>query len=105
MLVGNYGQGGAIEILGPAYGLPQPLVVTNSGWIRGYPTPQPTTLIVIGWSRKDMDEQLNSCRLAGHNGNPYGVKNEESEDHPDIYVCGPPKKPWAEFWDHNQWFG
>jgi hypothetical protein len=105
VLVGNYGEGGAIEMLGPAYGLPQPIVLTNSGWIRGYPTPQPSTLIVVGWSRKDLEEEFNSCRLAGHNGNPYGVKNEESKDHPDLYVCGPPKKPWAQFWDDNQRFG
>jgi hypothetical protein len=42
---------------------------------------------------------------AGHNGNRYGVKNEESEDHPDIFVCGAPRLPWPEFWKDNQRFG
>ncbi len=105
VLVGNYGEAGAIEILGPAYHLPPPITVTNSGWYRGYPTPAPTTLIVMGWSQKDRDEAFTGCRLAGHNGNSLGVKNEESQDHPDIFVCGGPKKSWAEFWDHYQWFG
>ena len=45
---GNYGEYGAIEILGAAYGLPQPIGTTNSEYLRGYPTPQPTTIIVIG---------------------------------------------------------
>jgi hypothetical protein len=40
-----------------------------------------------------------------HNGNPYGVKNEESEDHPDIFVCGGPRKTWPEFWKDDQRFG
>jgi hypothetical protein len=40
-----------------------------------------------------------------HNGNPYGVKNEESEDHPDISVCGGPRKTWPEFWKDDQRFG
>ncbi len=104
VIVGNYGEAGAIEILGPAYGLPLPISRTNSAWLRGYPEPQPTTLIVVGWSREEM-EALHSCRLAGHNGNSLGVKNEESGDHPDIYVCGGPIKPWPEFWKEHQAFG
>jgi hypothetical protein len=105
VIVGNYGEGGAVEMLGPAYHLPQPLMLTNSGWLRGYPTPQPSTLIVVGWSRRQVDEAFTSCRLAGHNGNAEGVKNEESVDHPDIFVCGPPRLPWPEFWKKNQRFG
>jgi len=105
VLVGNYGEMGAIEILGPAYRLARPISLTNSAWLRGYPTPPPTTLIVVGWSHQQVDEAFTACRLAGHNGNPYGVKNEESEDHPDIFVCGSPREPWPEFWKHHQRFG
>ena len=105
VVVGNYGEGGAVEMLGPAYHLPPPITLTNSGWLRGYPTPQPSTLIVLGWSRRQVDEAFTSCRLAGHNGNAQGVKNEESKDHPDIFVCGPPRLPWPQFWKENQRFG
>lgn len=45
---GNYGEYGAIDMLGPAYGLPAPIGTVNSEWLRGYPTPQPTTIIVLG---------------------------------------------------------
>ncbi len=48
VLVGNYGEQGAVEILGPAYGLPMPISMTNSAWLRGYPAAPPTTLIVRG---------------------------------------------------------
>jgi hypothetical protein len=102
---GNYGEYGAIEILGRAYGLPQPIGTTNSEWLRGYPDPPPTTFIVIGLGQKRADSIFTSCRLAGHNGNSLGVKNEESQDHPDIFVCGPPRMPWAELWRRNQNFG
>jgi 4-amino-4-deoxy-L-arabinose transferase-like glycosyltransferase len=105
VLVGNYGEMGAIEIMGPAYGLPRPISLTNSGWLRGYPTPQPTTLIVVGWSQKQVDETFSACRLAGHNGNSEGVENEESKYHPDIFVCGGPEKGWAQFWEDEQRFG
>ncbi len=105
ILVGNYGEQGAIEILGQAYHLPTPISMTNSAWLRGYPEPPPTTLIVIGFSREGAEKTFTDCRLAGHNGNPYGIKNEESEDHPDIFVCGGPRQPWPEFWKDHQRFG
>src|SRR5258708_26628447 len=105
VLVGNYGEQGAIEILGQAYHLPVPISMTNSAWLRGYPMPPPTTLIVVGFSRKDADKAFTSCRLAGYNGNPYGVKNEESEYHPDVFVCGGPRLAWPEFWSEYQSFG
>jgi hypothetical protein len=52
-----------------------------------------------------LEEAFTACRVAGHNGNTIGVKNEESEDHPDIYVCGPAKQGWAEFWKTHERFG
>lgn len=105
VLVGNYGEAGAVEILGPTYRLPPPISMTNSAWLRGYPTPQPSTLIVVGFSRTQAERAFTSCRMAGHNGNPYGIKNEESEDHPDIFVCGAPRRSWAQFWEEYQAFG
>ena len=105
VLVGNYGEQGAIEVLGRPYHLPTPISGTNSAWLRGYPTPPPSTLIVVGMSRRYADRMLTSCRLAGHNGNSLGVRNEESVDHPDIFVCGPPRLPWPQFWKQFQRFG
>ena len=72
---------------------------------RGYGNPPPQTLIVVGLSREYAERTFQSCRLAGHNGNPYGIENEESSDHSDILVCGPPRQPWSEFWRHFQSFG
>lgn len=103
--VGNYGEAGAIEIFGPAYHLPAPISTTNTGWLVGYPTPPPTTIIVLGNSPERVNEILTGCRLVAHNANSEGVKNEESTYHPDIFLCGPPKQPWAEFWKANQNFG
>ena len=105
VLVGNYGEQGAIEMLGPAYHLPPPISLTNSAWLRGYPTPPPATLIVIGVSREDIDKIFTGCRLAGRNGNSAGVRNEESRYHPDIFLCGGPRLPWPEFWKKYRSFG
>ena len=77
---------------------------TPSGY-RGYPTPPPTTIILLGNSRERADELFTNCRLAGHNGNPDRVRNEESIDHPDIFVCGPPRISWQEMWQKVRDFG
>jgi hypothetical protein len=105
IIVGNYGEQGAIEMFGPAYHLPPPISLTNSAWLRGYPAQPPTTLIVVGVSREWSGRIFTGCSLAGHNGNREGVKNEESLYHPDIFVCGPPILPWPEFWKKYQSFG
>jgi 4-amino-4-deoxy-L-arabinose transferase-like glycosyltransferase len=102
---GNYGEYGAIEILGRAYGLPEPIGTTNSEWYRGYPSPPPTTLIVLGLGEDEANALFTGCRLAGRNGNSEGLRNEESQYHSDIFVCGPPRKPWPEIWKEHRDFG
>jgi 4-amino-4-deoxy-L-arabinose transferase-like glycosyltransferase len=105
IVVDNYGEQGAIEILGAAYRLPVPISMTNSAWLRGYPAPPPTTLIVLGFSQERADKAFTNCRLAGHNGNRENVKNEESETRQDIFVCGPLRLSWPDFWKKYQSFG
>jgi 4-amino-4-deoxy-L-arabinose transferase-like glycosyltransferase len=105
IITGNYGETGAIDFYGPAYGLPAAISGTNTAWYRGYGNPPPKTLIVLGLSREDAKGIFHSCRLGGHDGNRFGIKNEESTDHPDIFVCGPPREPWLEFWKQFRGFG
>ncbi|HET9407319.1 MAG TPA: glycosyltransferase family 39 protein [Candidatus Sulfotelmatobacter sp.] len=105
VLVGNYGEQGAIEILGPAYHLPRPISGTNSAWLRGYPTPPPSPLIVVGLSHRYVERMFSSCRIVGRKGNSEGIKNEESENNPDIFLCDSPRLPWPEFWKQFQYFG
>jgi hypothetical protein len=101
----NYGEAGAINLYGPQYGLPQAISGVNSFWVRGYGNPEPQTVIILGLGQEYVDRRFTSCRVAGHTPNPYGVINEETGDHPDIFVCGPPKTGWPEFWKHFRYFG
>lgn len=105
IFTGNYGEAGAVEILGSAYHLPAPISTTNSAWLRGYPVPPPSTLIVLGYSKPGAERRFTGCQLAGHVRNSLGVENEESRDHPDIFVCGPPRLGWPEFWKQFEQFG
>ncbi|WP_254063546.1 glycosyltransferase family 39 protein [Granulicella sp. S190] len=99
----NYGEQGAVEILGPAYGLPMPISRTNSAWLRGYPAVPPTTLIVLGLSRATAERMFTGCRLVGRVDNPEGVDNEEQGG--SVWVCGSPRLPWPEFWKEFQGYG
>jgi hypothetical protein len=101
----NYGEAGAINLYGPQYGLPPAISGVNSFWGRGYGNPEPQTVIILGLEKEYVDRRFTSCRLGGHTPNPYNVINEETGDHPDIWVCGPPKAGWPEFWKHFRYFG
>jgi hypothetical protein len=105
IMVGNYGEAGALNIYGPKYGLPQAISGTNSLWYRTYPKSEPQTLIVVGWDPEDVHRLFESCELAAHNTNAYGVQNEESRDHPDIFLCRRMRIPWYKFWPLFQRFG
>lgn len=105
ILATNYGELGAVDLYGPAYGLPQGISGVNSAWERGYGNPPPETLIVVGLSPHSIERHFGTCKVVGHNGNRYGIDNEESREHPDIYLCGPPLGGWEAFWKDFRYFG
>jgi hypothetical protein len=101
----NYGEAGALNLYGPAYGLPPAISGINSFWQRGYGDPPPETLIVIGLSRQYLEGKFAACELVAHTWNRYGVLNEETRNHPDIFVCRHLRESWPEFWKNFRYFG
>jgi len=101
----NYGEAGAINLYGPALGLPPVICSTNSFWERGYGNPPPEILIVLGSSAEELAGVFESCQLVGHITNREGVPNEETTDHPDIFLCCHLRRPWPEVWKRNRHFG
>jgi hypothetical protein len=105
IMTGNYGELGAINLYGPAYGLPRAISGVNSYWLRGYGDPPPQVLIVVGWEPSRAYGFFESCQEAGRITNRYGVMNEETEDHRVILLCRTPRYPWPEMWKRVQSFG
>ncbi len=106
VLVGNYGEAGAVELYGPSYYLPPLITGTNSGWIRGYPGFQPSTLIVVGLTRATADGWFPDCRAAAQVTNSLGIANPETDPvRSTILICGPPRLPWPIFWQQFHSFG
>jgi len=105
ILAGNYGEAGAINLYGSAYALPPVICGTNSFWARGYGEPPPETLIVVGFSREFVSSYFDSSEVVAHSWNSFGVANEETVDHPDIFLCRHLRESWPEFWRKFRHYG
>lgn len=105
VLTGNYGEAGALNLYGPALGLPHAMSLTNSFWYRGYDPRLPETVILTGFDLEEGQKLFQSCVVAAKNANPLGIENEESRDHPDILLCRSLREPWPEYWARSRRFG
>ncbi len=104
ILAANYGEAGALDLYGPAYGLPRVISGANSLWRRSYGDPPPETVIVVGAEGGEASAIFTACKPAGLVRNRHNVKNEETTRHTVIYVCGEPRQPWPLLWPRLQWF-
>jgi len=105
ILAGDEGETGAVNLYGPAYGLPRAISGMNSNWLRGYSDPPPQTVIVIGEHRDFVEQNFESCVLAGHLTNRYGIVNNSIDGYADVFVCRRLRQPWPEFWQHFRYYG
>jgi 4-amino-4-deoxy-L-arabinose transferase-like glycosyltransferase len=105
ILAGDEGEAGAVNLYGPAYGLPAAISGMNSNWLRGYGNPPPLTVIVLGQHRDFVDRNFESCTLAGRLTNRYGIANSSVAGWDDIFVCRHLRQSWPEFWAHFQYYG
>jgi hypothetical protein len=101
----NYGEAGAINLYGPAHGLPQAISGMNSFWLRGYGNPAATTVIILGGNQAEAEALFDTCRIAGWVSNPYGVLNEEARQHSAVLLCQRPNQTWPDIWKNLQRFG
>jgi Dolichyl-phosphate-mannose-protein mannosyltransferase len=104
ILAGNYGEVGALNLYGEKFGLSRAISGVNSSWERGYGNPAPDVVIVTGYSREFLEKEFASCVVGGRVWNRYGVMNEETIEHPEIFVCRGLKGSWEEFWKRARKF-
>jgi hypothetical protein len=106
ILAGDAGEAGALNLYGPAYGLPNAISGSNSHWLRGYGNPPPQTLIVVGIQEHHLVPAFESCEWAGHFESRFGIENSAiGNDHEDVFVCHGLRRPWPEFWKDFHWYG
>jgi hypothetical protein len=89
----NYGEAGAIDVLGA--GLPSAYSGHDGFSLWGHPPDSDTQALVIGYERADTAPQFTDCRTLAAVRNGIGLGNQE-EGIP-IQLCRP-SAPWSVLW-------
>jgi 4-amino-4-deoxy-L-arabinose transferase-like glycosyltransferase len=105
VMAADEGEAGAVNLYGPAYGLPRAISGMNSNWLRGYGDPPPQTVIAVGFKPSELNQIFASCQVAAELSNPHGVVNDIYRDRAQVYLCRDIRLPWPEFWKHFQYYG
>jgi len=93
ILAGNYGEAGAIDMFGPAYGLPRAISLHQNHWYWGPPAQHYDNFITLQSSLDDVKEYCTSYQAYEHT-NPYGM----AEENTPIYLCRGAKFELAKVW-------
>jgi hypothetical protein len=96
VLTGNYGEAGALDRYGPAFGLPQAYCGANSFWSWGPPPEGDTVAVVVGGRPAFLHRWFTSVRLAAvyHN----GMNVSDDEEGTEIYVVSGLRTSWQTAW-------
>ncbi len=90
----NYGQAGAIDMYGPALGLPPALSGHLAYHAWGPPAEDPRVLIVFDDDRETLEGLFADVRPAGLVTHPYSMPYQ----HFEVWVCRNPKVSLGEIW-------
>ena len=90
----NYGEAGAINLFGPALGLPPAICAHQTHWLWGPPAEEPETYIWLQWSRKALERGFDSVVQAGEHHHPWGM----AEENRPIFLCREPRMTLREAW-------
>jgi hypothetical protein len=97
----NYGEAGALNLFGPALGLPAPICAHQNHYFWGPPKPEPDNLIWLQWGRKGVEDHCRSVEKVGEHFHPWGM----AEENRPIYLCRGLRHTLAEYWtpDFKHW--
>ena len=95
-IIGNdYGQSGAIDLLGPKYGLPIKALGTHqSYWLWGPGDPAKDVFIVLGDRRERLAQWCGQVEVAAELSHPWTAVWENRP----VLVCRQPRQTLAELW-------
>jgi hypothetical protein len=96
IFTGNYGEAGAINLFGPALGLPRAYSRHQNHWYWGPPNQSYKNLIVLQWSRDDVQDNCTTWQAFEHN-HPWGM----AEENTPIYLCRDVMFDLQEIWWHS----
>ena len=92
----NYGEAGAIALLGPARGLPYPYSGHNGWWFWGHPPDRDTSALLVGVDPSTATADFVGCRVRARIDDGVGLNNQEQGD--PVWVCSGVREPWSRLW-------
>ena len=96
VITGNYGEAGAVDVLGPDAGLPPAWSGHNNYWLWG-PPPGEGPIIGVGGVGEVLARICPGLEQVGTISNPYGVDNEEAGL--PLWLCLDPAGTLAGIWE------
>ena len=81
----NYGEAGAIDFFGPKYGLPKAISGHQTYFLWGPRNYNGVGMIILGGSRKDLEQHFGQVLHVGDFGVPYAL------EHGPIWMCTQPR--------------
>jgi hypothetical protein len=94
ILAGDYGEAGAIDLLGRKYGLPHAISGHQNYYLWGPHGSTGESVLALGLSRKQLESRFCSVEDAGTVYHPYSMPHE----HFTVYRCSSPKQPMTALW-------
>jgi hypothetical protein len=102
ILAYNYGEAGAIDILGPRYGLPRAISGENQYALWGPGDYTGETVVAIGFSEEKLRQYFGEVAPAAQVSPLHAIPEEQGVA---IFVCRKPKKSLKEMWPSLSWLG
>jgi hypothetical protein len=100
LFAGNYGEAGALTLLGPAHGLDRPVYSGHNNFMLWGPPPgTPSTVLCVGqWDTAYLQRFWADVTPVAPIRQPGGLHNEEIDHHATIRLCRRPRGTWAQLW-------
>jgi 4-amino-4-deoxy-L-arabinose transferase-like glycosyltransferase len=96
ILAGNYGEAGALDLLGPADHLPRVISPHNTYYFWDQGVTPGRIVIATDFRRSDLLPYFSSVRQAAITASQDGIQNEEVGR--SVYICRGLKMPWSRVW-------
>ncbi|HCT59129.1 MAG TPA: hypothetical protein DGD08_18155 [Gemmatimonas aurantiaca] len=95
LVASNYGRAGALDLYGPAHGLPPVISAAGSFWYFGAGDKPGDILLALGGDVQEYQQLYEQCRALLLVGTAWGVTEEQSVP---IIRCDRPRQPLQQVW-------
>jgi hypothetical protein len=95
ILASNYGEAGAIDYFGAAYGLPKAISAHNSYYLWGPGNSTSEVVLTLGLPREDLEPLFAEIQQVATINHPYAMPDENNLP---VFLCRAPKMTLQQAW-------